>query len=223
MTALKLSAETRSDAGKGIGRKLRRAGKIPAVLYGKGQGGVSLTLDTQDVSHLLASHGATTSILELEIQDGGKSSKRNILIKEIQKHPFREEVLHLDLLEVAMDQKVSVMVPIEVIGESAGVKMGGILEMKRRDLEIVCYPDRIPDSIVIDISALEIGDVVHVEGIMPPDDVQIPFDANFTILSVVAPAAEPEPVEVEEEEAAEEEAVEKEAAPEREEEEAGEE
>jgi large subunit ribosomal protein L25 len=222
MANLKLSAETRSDTGKNAGRKLRRAGKVPAVLYGKGQESVSLTLDTLDVTHLLATHGATTSILELEIKDGGRNSKKNILIKEVQKHPFREEVVHMDLFEVTMDQDVSVMVPVELTGEAEGVKMGGILEMKRRELEIVSLPDRIPDSIVVDISTLQVGDVVHVSDITPPDGVQIPYEANFTILSVVAPAAEPEPEEVEEE-AAEEEAAEKAEAAEKEEEEAGEE
>lgn len=222
MANLKLSAETRSDIGKSAGRKLRRAGKVPAVLYGKGQESVSLTLDTLDVTHLLATHGATTSILELEIKDGGRNSKKNILIKEVQKHPFREEVVHMDLFEVTMDQDVSVMVPMELTGEAEGVKMGGILEMKRRELEIVSLPDRIPDSIVVDISALQIGDVVHVSDITPPDGVQIPYETNFTILSVVAPAAEPEPEEVEEE-AAEEEVAEKAEAAEKEEEEAGEE
>jgi large subunit ribosomal protein L25 len=222
MANLTLSAEARSDTGKGAGRKMRRAGKIPAVLYGKGQEGTPLILESMDVSRLLATHGATTNILELELKDGGKSSKKNILIKEIQKHPFREEVIHLDLFEVSMDQEISVMVPIEVAGESEGVKAGGILEMKRREIEIVSLPDRIPDSILIDISALQIGDAVHVEEITPPEGVQIPFEANYTILSIVAPAAEPEPEEVEEEAVEGEEAEEKEA-PEKEEEEAGEE
>jgi large subunit ribosomal protein L25 len=222
MTDLKLSAEARSDTGKGAGRRMRRAGKIPAVLYGKGQEGIPITLESMDVSHLLATHGATTSVLKLEVKDGGKSLKKNILIKEIQKHPFREEVIHMDLFEVAMDEDISVMVPVEITGEAVGVKEGGILEMKRRELEIVSLPDRIPDSIVIDISALQIGDAVHVENITPPEGVRIPFEANFTILSVVAPAVEPEPEE-EEEEAAEGEVVEGKEAAEEEEEESGEE
>jgi large subunit ribosomal protein L25 len=128
----------------------------------------------------------------------------------------------MDLLEVTMDQDVSVMVPVEITGEAEGVKIGGILEMKRRELEVISLPDRIPDSIVVDISALQIGDVVHVADITPPDGVQIPYEANFTILSVVAPAAEPEPEEVEEE-VAEEEVAEKEKAAEEEEEEVSEE
>ena len=223
MATLRLSAETRSDTGKGAAKKMRRAGRIPAILYGRGQEGVSLSLGNKEVSHLLANPGAMTNVLELEITDSGKSSKKNILVKKVQKHPFREEVLHLDLLEIALDQKISVMVPIELAGESEGVKMGGILEMKRRELEITSLPNQIPDTIVIDITELQIGDAVHVEDITPPDGAQISFESNFTVLSVVAPAAEIEEEEAEEEEAEGEAAPGEEAAPEKEEEEGGEE
>ena len=223
MATLRLSAETRSDTGKGAAKKMRRAGRIPAILYGRGQEGVSLSLGNKEVSHLLANPGAMTNVLELEITDSGKSSKKNILVKKIQKHPFREEVLHMDLLEIALDQKISVMVPIELAGESEGVKMGGILEMKRRELEITSLPNQIPDTIVIDITELQIGDAVHVEDITPPDGAQIFFESNFTVLSVVAPAAEIEEEEAEEEEAEGEAAPGEEAAPEKEEEEGGEE
>ena len=222
MANLTLTAQTRSDTGKGAGKKMRKAGKIPAVLYGKGQEGTPLTLESMDVSRLLSTHGATTSILELEITGGGTSSKKNIFIKEIQKHPYREEVVHMDLFEVAMDQEISVMVPVEVLGEPEGVSMGGILEMKRREIEITSLPDQIPDSIKIDVSSLQIGDSVHVEDIQPPDGVKIDFETNYTILSVVVPAAEPEPEE-EAEEVVEGEEVEEKEAPEKEEEEAGEE
>jgi len=220
MATLRLSAETRSDSGKSAAKKMRRAGKIPAVLYGRGQEGVSLSLANKEVSHLLANPGAMTNVLELEITDSGKTSKKNILVKKIQKHPFREEVLHMDLLEIALDQQISVMVPIELAGECEGVKMGGILEMKRRELEITSLPDQIPDTLVIDITELQIGDAVHVEDITPPDGVQLSFESNFTLLSVVAPAAEIEEEEPEEE-GEEEAAAEKEEAPEKEEEEGG--
>ncbi len=223
MATLRLSAETRSDTGKGAAKKMRRAGRIPAILYGRGQEGVSLSLGNKEVSHLLANPGAMTNVLELEITDSGRSSKKNILVKKIQKHPFREEVLHMDLLEIALDQKISVMVPIELAGESEGVKMGGILEMKRRELEITSLPNQIPDTIVIDITELQIGDAVHVEDITPPDGAQISFESNFTVLSVVAPAAEIEEEEAEEEEAEGEAAPGEEAAPEKKEEEGGEE
>lgn len=199
MATQKLTAEARSDTGKGASRKMRREGRIPAVLYGKGQEGVPLSLGNKDVFQLLAHPGAMTNILKLEINESGKSQQKNVLVKKIQKHPFRDQVLHMDLLEVAMDQEISVMVPIEVSGESKGVKEGGILELKRRDLEVICLPGRIPNTLVIDITPLGIGDAVHVEDIVPPEGVKISFESNFTVLSVVTPAVEAAPEEAAEE------------------------
>lgn len=197
MTSLKLTAQTRETTGKGNARSLRRQGLIPAVLYGRGADVVSLTLSENEVSDLLATGQATTGVLNLEVVEGKKSTEKNVLIKEIQRHPYRDSIYHLDLLEVAMDQDISVMVPIETVGESIGITMGGILEYKRRELEVVCLPTNIPDSIIIDISDLDIGDTVHVESLQPPAGVSIPFDTNFTVLTLVGAA--PEEIEEEEE------------------------
>jgi large subunit ribosomal protein L25 len=197
MTSLKLTAQTRETTGKGNARSLRRQGLIPAILYGRGADVVSLTLSENEVSDLLATGQATTGVLNLEVVEGKKSTEKNVLIKEIQRHPYRDSIYHLDLLEVAMDQDISVMVPIETVGESIGITMGGILEYKRRELEVVCLPTNIPDSIIIDISDLDIGDTVHVESLQPPAGVSIPFDTNFTVLTLVGAA--PEEIEEEEE------------------------
>jgi large subunit ribosomal protein L25 len=196
METIKIVAETREDAGKGAARQLRQSGRIPAVLYGQGKEGISLTLDAHEIRKLLGGFGARTNILELEVTEKGKESfKRNILIKEIQRHPYKDTVLHMDLFEVAMDQEINVMVPIETVGTPAGVIMGGILEMKRRQLEVFCLPGSIPDTLTVDISHLEIGDVVHVASIEVPDGVRIPYDVNYTILTVVGATEEPEEVE----------------------------
>lgn len=197
MSSLKLTARTREAAGKGNARSLRRQGLIPAVLYGRGSDVISLTLSEIEVSDLLATGQATAGVLNLEVVEGKKSTEKNVLIKEIQRHPYRDSIYHLDLLEVAMDQDISVMVPIETVGESIGITMGGILEYKRRELEVVCLPTNIPDSIIIDISDMDIGDTVHVESIQPPAEVSIPYDTNFTVLTLVGAA--PEEVEEEEE------------------------
>ena len=216
MSALKITAEARESTGKGVARKLRQAGKIPAVLYGQGHEGVSLSLDSYELNLLLSTAGARTSVLELEVKGGGRSGRQNVLIKEVQKHPFKDHILHMDLLEVAMDEEISVMVPIEVVGTPKGVKIdGGILEMKRRELEIECLPNVIPDSITINIEDLEIGDTIHVEDLKVATGITIPHETNFTLLTVVAPAAEVEPEE-ELEEGEEGEEVEGEEAPEKE-------
>ena len=199
MAAMKLSAQPREDTGKGAARKLRQSGKIPAVLYGRGEASAVLTLAEEEVTDLLAGGSATTSVIRLEISDAKKGEHRNVLIKEIQRHPYRGTIYHMDLQEVAMDETVMVKVPVETTGEAEGVKIGGILEFKRRELDVICLPDRIPDVITIDISDLHIGDVVHVEDLKVPDGVEIPHDVNFTILTLVGAKAEEEPEEVEEE------------------------
>ena len=215
MSTMKITAEVRESSGKGVARKLRQAGKIPAILYGQGHEGVSLSLDSYELNQLLATTGARTSVLELEVTGGGRSGRQNVLIKEVQKHPFKDHILHMDLLEIAMDELISVMVPIEIVGTAKGVRLDdGILEMKRRELEIECLPHIIPDSITVDVTELEIGDNVHVEDVWVPAGITISHDTNFTILTVVAAAVEPEPeeeVEGEEVEAVEGETPEEEA------------
>jgi large subunit ribosomal protein L25 len=196
MSTNKITAEVRESTGKGVARKLRAAGRIPAVLYGQGHDGVSLTLDSYELNQLLATAGAKTSVLELEVKDGGKGPRRNVLIKEVQKHPYKDIILHMDLLEIAMDEEISVLVPIEIVGTAKGVRMeGGILEMKRRELEIVCLPHIIPDTLTIDVTELEIGDTIHVEDVKVPVGVTITHDTNFTIMTLVAPAVEVAPEE----------------------------
>ena len=123
----------------------------------------------------------------------------------MQKHPVSRTVLHLDLYEVSMDQKIKVMVPVVTTGKSAGVEVGGTLQIIRRELEVFCLPDQIPENITIDITALEIGDSFHVEDLPLEDTVEIPADVNFTILTILSPTAEEEEeVEGEEEEGEEE-------------------
>ncbi|TNF45313.1 50S ribosomal protein L25 [bacterium] len=201
MTAMKLSAQPRDGSGKGVARKLRRDGKIPAVLYRPGEDGLSLVVSDDEFAKLLAKGQAQASIIRLQVRDGKESTERDVLIREIQTHPFKKDVYHIDLQEITMDQEISVKIPVEIVGESIGVEMGGILEFKRRELEITCLPGKIPDSIVIDITELDIGDSVHVESIVPPEGVTIPHDVNFTILTVVgaAPEEEEEVEELEEE------------------------
>ena len=216
MAALKITAEARENSGKGVARKLRQAGRIPAVLYGQGHDGVSLSLDSYELNQLLSTAGARTSILELEVKGSDRSGMQNVLIKEVQRHPYKDLILHMDFLEVAMDELITVMVPIEVLGTPKGVTIDdGILEMKRRELEIECLPNVIPDSLTVDVTELEIGDAIHVEDIEVPEGITIIHETNFTLLTVVAPAVEVEPEEEPEEgeegEEVEEEAAEKEA------------
>ncbi|NOY85736.1 MAG: 50S ribosomal protein L25/general stress protein Ctc [Deltaproteobacteria bacterium] len=192
MPALKLFAEIRENSGKGVARKLRRDGKIPAVLYGQGEATTPLVLNSEELSHLLSGGKATTNVLKLQIGEDTKTSEKNVLIREIQRHPFREYIYHVDFQEIALDETLTVKVPVILLGDSKGVTMGGNLTFNRRELEVSCLPDSIPESITIDISDMDIGDSVHVESIVPPEGVIIHHDVNFTVLTIVGAVAEEE-------------------------------
>jgi len=200
---MNLKASQREAVGNGPSRVLRRDGKIPAILYGPKTEPIKLAIDRLDLEPIFKSGAVAQKLLKLEID--GVDSVRKVMIKEMQKHPVSRTVLHLDLYEVSMDQKIKVMVPVVTTGKSAGVEVGGTLQIIRRELEVFCLPDQIPENITIDITALEIGDSFHVEDLPLEDTVEIPADVNFTILTILSPTAEEEEeVEGEEEEGEEE-------------------
>ena len=197
MEIMNLKASQREAVGNGPSRVLRRAGKIPAILYGPKTESIKLAIDRLELEPIMKSGAVAQTLLKLKIE--GVDSVRNVMIKEMQKHPVSRTVLHLDLYEVSMDQKIKVMVPVVTTGKSAGVEVGGMLQLIRRELEVFCLPDQIPENITIDITALEIGDSFHVEDLPLEDAVEIPADVNFTILTILSPTAEEEE-EVEDEE-----------------------
>jgi large subunit ribosomal protein L25 len=161
-----------------------------------------LSVGARDLSNIVKGGALGRSIINLQI-DGGKSRKAAI-IKELQTHPVTHAPLHIDLYEVAMDRKIKVHVPVVATGHSKGVDVGGLLQIVRRDLEVLCLPDEIPESFAIDVTDLDIGDAVHVEDIQTSAGVEIPHETNFTVLTVTSPKVEAEEVAEEgEEEAAE--------------------
>ncbi len=203
MEIMNLKASQREAVGNGPSRVLRRDGKIPAILYGPKTESIKLAIDRLELEPIIKSGAVAQTLLKLKIE--GVDSVRKVMIKEMQKHPVSRSVLHLDLYEVSMDQKIKVMVPVVTTGKSAGVEVGGTLQLIRRELEVFCLPDQIPENITIDITALEIGDSFHVEELPLDEAVEIPADTNFTILTILSPTAEEEEeVEGEEEEGEEE-------------------
>ena len=197
MEIMNLKASQREAIGNGPSRVLRRDGKIPAILYGPKTEPIKLAIDRLELEPIFKSGAVAQKLLKLEID--GVDSVRRVMIKEMQKHPVSRTVLHLDLYEVSMDQKIKVMVPVVTTGKSAGVEVGGTLQIIRRELEVFCLPNQIPENITIDITDLEIGDSFHVEELPLEDAVEIPADVNFTILTILSPTAEEEE-EVEDEE-----------------------
>ncbi|MCJ8500460.1 50S ribosomal protein L25/general stress protein Ctc [Desulfatitalea alkaliphila] len=196
MDNIALSGETRTTKGNGPARAMRREGRVPGVLYGPKTEPVMLSLATRDLEDILKKGGLGRSVFDLKLDEGART--KTVMIKEMQTHPISRAFLHVDLYEVAMDRQIRVNVPVITTGKSAGVEEGGMLEIIRRELEVLCLPNQIPDSFTIDISDLGIGDSVHVEEIETGEGVEIPHDVNFTILTVASPQRAVEEEEAEE-------------------------
>ena len=199
--------------GNGPARALRREGSMPAVVYGRGKDPILLAVDMKDFEQLLKNYNVNQVLLNLVIENG-KSISKSVMVKELQTDPITRDLLHVDFYEIDMQSKITVSVPVVTTGISKGVELGGVLQLIRRELEVLCMPTDIPESIEIDVTDLDIGDSIHVEEIPLQGDVEIPFDANFTILTVLSPRVEEEPEVEEEEEVEGEEGAEEEAAPE---------
>ncbi len=209
----------RKSVGNGPARVLRRAGQIPAVLYGRKIEPVLLSVNAKDLEQILKKGSFGQFILTLVIQNGKKMTKPAI-IKELQTHPVSGSLIHIDFYEVDMKRQIKVMVPVVTTGKSVGIEEGGLLNIVRRELEVFCLPGDIPEAIEIDISELGIGDSIHLEDLPLGENVEVVTDVNFTVVTVLSPKVEEEVVEEEEEElegeeeGAEGEAAEAEAEPE---------
>jgi large subunit ribosomal protein L25 len=203
-----LKTEKRTSTGNGPARRLRRAGQVPAVYYGPGAEPVLLSVNKNDLEAVLKKHGAGQVILNLVIQNNGETRTMPAMIKELQTHPVSRNFIHVDFYEIKMDRKITVKVPVMTTGVAKGVELGGILQIVRRELEVECLPLEVPESIVIDITELDIGDSIHVGKIALEGEIEILEDDNRTVVTVLHPKLEeaevPEGEEAAEEGAAEE-------------------
>lgn len=197
MEIIELKANIRTSAGNNQARALRRNKQIPAILYGQSKENVLLSVYLNDLEQALKKGKSGQILLNLVIQNG-EISNRTAIIKELQTHPLENNVLHIDFYEIDINRKIKIKVPVITKGKSKGVELGGMLQIIRHELEILCLPSEIPESVEIDITDLDVGDSVHVENIVLKDNVEIQADVNFTILTIVSPKA------VEEEEVVEE-------------------
>jgi large subunit ribosomal protein L25 len=201
---IELKTNIRTSVGNSQARALRRNKQIPAVLYGHSKKTVLLSVYLSELEEALKKSKSGQALLNLVIQNGGTYTKP-VIIKELQKHPVERNILHVDFYEIDMNRKIKIKVPVVTKGKSKGVELGGILQIIRRELEVLCLPLEIPKSFEIDITDLDIGDSVHVKSIPLKDNIEIPADVDFTVLTIVSPkAAEVVAEEVEEEAEAEE-------------------
>ena len=183
MAVISLKGMQRESLGKGGARKARKAGRIPGVLYGHGEKPVAVTIVAREFQVALHTHKGGNPIVNLAVGD----SEFTALIRDAQYDPVSHEVLHLDFQHISLTEKIEVRVPVNLIGLAVGVKDGGgILETILRDLEVRCLPTAIPPTIDIDVSALNIGDSIHVRDLSLPD-VEILNEAEATVVTVVPP------------------------------------
>jgi large subunit ribosomal protein L25 len=213
-----LTAKKRDETGKGIARRIRAEGRIPAVMYGHDVRSVPLTIDAHEAEHLFRSISVDNTIVGLKVE--GQRRAVDILIREIQAHPVRGDILHVDFLRVRSGVAVEVDIPVHLTGSAVGVRdHGGILEQVTHDVRVKCVPAAIPEVIELEVSGLEVGDSLHVSDMVVPEGVEILVDPEQMVCAVAARRAAPEEFEVEVEEVevvageeAEEEGVEVEAA-----------
>jgi large subunit ribosomal protein L25 len=186
MAIVSFSATSRNVSGKGAARTLRRQGQVPAVIYGHGRDPLSLSLNARDLDKLLSHIQAESTVIEVSV--GGQTAKT--LIREIQRHPIKRQILHVDFQALVAGEKVTVNIPIVLEGIPEGVKLeGGVLDQTLRELEIECDPSDIPDHAELDVTAMVIGDSLHVSDIKLPPNVRIVDDPETSVAVLAAPRA----------------------------------
>jgi len=191
---LKLTALTRTETGRTAVNKIKQQGLVPAVVYGGKEQPISLSVNAREIRNILAHATSEHFLVDLEIADGANKSNRLALVQEVQHDPIKGDVLHVDFHAVKADEKLHAEIPVETVGEPAGVKnYGGILEISLHSIEIECFPKDLPEIITLDVSGLNVGDGIHIKDIQFPEGVSARVDGELTVVRVAAPNVEVEP------------------------------
>ena len=183
-----LSAERRARAGKGAARATRRMGRVPGIIYGGDQEPILISLEPRELSRALAKRGFLATVAEVKVDD----AVHRTLPRDVQYHPATDEPLHVDFMRVGVDTQVTVTVPVAFINQelSIGLRRGGILNIVRHGIALVCQVDNIPEQLVVDLDGLDIGDSVHISAVSLPSGSRVTItDRDFTIASIAASSA----------------------------------
>ena len=179
-----VTANPRTETGKGAARRLRNSGQIPAVAYGKGLPATTLSVAPKDVVTVLKSERGQNTVLQMKVNGGNELL---VMIKHFTYHPVSRSLEHVDFVEVKLDQPVDVDVPLLVQGKAVGVTLGGVLRQVFRTIPVRCLPDRIPLKIETDVTELELGDAIATKDLKLPEGVEVRLPAEQTLVAVVAP------------------------------------
>lgn len=187
-----LSVQVRSERKKGAARKIRRSGLIPAVLYGPTVGNVLLAIDPHALLKAMDTEAGTNTLIKLRVEGGGHLTDKVVMLRDLQVDPLNRTPLHADLYEITMDETVMVEVPVRLVGKAVGIDEGGILDQGIRELRVECLPGSIPEVLELDVTALGMGQSIHVSEIVLPEGVKIVGELATAVVSISAPLAEEE-------------------------------
>ncbi|HCJ67217.1 MAG TPA: 50S ribosomal protein L25, partial [Elusimicrobia bacterium] len=184
-----LKSEKRDKLTKGQLKTKRKEGKIPAIIYGENQPSLTLFVEEKKFQKILHTSLGENVIINLEVE---QENPKTVMIKEIQRNPLNDNLIHIDFQQISLTKKIELTVPLQVIGEAVGVKSGGILEQHLWELKIRCLPTKIPQSITVDVNNLELGKSISVRDLTVPKGVDILQNLEQVVVSVVSPPAVPE-------------------------------
>jgi len=190
MKTVPLKAVRRSGGGKQQAKKIRAAGGIPAVVYGSGMKSLSIQVGQDDFDRAIHTKAGENVIIRLEVTGDGKGLEKTVVIKEVQHHPATDAIRHVDFNAISLTEKIKVNVPFQVIGQSAGVKEGGILDVVHHEIEVECFPTDIPERLSADISTLPIGGAIHIRELSFPKGVVTTLAPDEVVVTVHAPKVE---------------------------------
>jgi large subunit ribosomal protein L25 len=188
MAETELNVTLRDGIGKGGARALRRQNLVPAVVYGRGLEPCAVTVEPKALKKAIATESGWNTLITLKGE--GAFSGKVVILKDMQVDAIRRDVQHADFQVIDLKKKVHVLVPVHPVGKSEGEKVGGSLQVIRHELEVFCLPSAIPGAIEVDVTSLNIGDVLHVEDLVLPTGVEVPHEVNFTVITVTGHKAE---------------------------------
>lgn len=191
MAQAELTVSARNSAGKGNSRALRKQELVPAIVYGKGMEPCALTVNPKELKKAITTVAGWNTLITLK--GDGPFNGKVVIVKDLQYDAIRRDIMHADFQAIDLQKKVHVMVPVHAIGKSQGEKDGGNLQIIRHELEVVCLPTAIPNAIEIDVTALKIGGVIHINDIKLPAGAEVPHEVNFTVITVTGHKEEAAP------------------------------
>ncbi|MDN5379064.1 50S ribosomal protein L25/general stress protein Ctc [Thermodesulfobacterium sp.] len=189
MRQVNLSVVKREKTGKECAKKLRKQGLIPAIVYGHNFDPVPISVKANELESILHKYKGETLLFNLEVQNG-ETQRIQAILKDYQLHPVTDKIIHLDFVAIKEGETVSIDVPLEFVGRPVGLTKGGVIEIFMHDLTVECLPSNIPDKIQVDISNLDLGDVLHVKDIKVPEGVKVLDAPEDTVITIVAEGGE---------------------------------